>query len=127
MPVIQFPKTPKNEPPFFSDIKEDGYHVYSLKNAKKPNFYAPELPEYPGVDLKDLKEDDIITIRVFFGIGKGKSMRVDGGHIDLRVELVDKDNVMGAIITELPGELALSTGESIEVFPEEILYKAELQ
>ncbi len=52
-------------------------------------------------------------------------MRVDGGHIDLRIELVEKDTVMGAIITELPTEFALSTGESLEVFPEEILYKAE--
>jgi len=126
MTIIQFPKKPpSNKPPFFSDIKKDGYHVYSLNNAKKPNFYPPELPDYSGVPLKDLKEDDIITIRVFFGIGKGENMRVDGGYIDLRVEFVDEDNVMGAIITELPTEFALSTGESIEVFPEEILYKAE--
>ena len=126
MTIIKFPnKRPQNEPPFFSDIKEDGYHVYSLKNAKKPNFYPPELPDYPGVLLEDLKENDIITIRVFFGIGKGKKMSVDGGHIDLRVEFVDEDNVMGVIITALPGELALRTGESLEVFPEEILYKAE--
>ncbi len=126
MPVIKFPKKiPSNEPPFSSDIKEDGYHIFSLKKAKKPNFYPSELPVYPGVSLKNLKEDDIITVRVFFGIGKGKNMRVDGGYIDLQVEFVDKDRLMGAIITELPTELALSTGESIEVFPEEILYKAE--
>lgn len=117
-------KSPANEPPFFSEIREDGYHVYSLKNAKKPNFYPPELPDYPGVALKDLKKDDIITIRVFFGIGKGRNMRVDGGYIDLRVEFVDKDSVMGAIITELPGEYALSNGDSIDVFEKEILYKA---
>ncbi len=125
MPVVKFPKNQSNEPPFFSDIKEDGYHVYSLKNAKKPNFYPPELPDYPGVPLKDLKEDDIITIRVFFGIGKGKDMRVDGGHIDLRVELIEEDVVMGLIITELPDQFALSKGDSIDVFQEEILYKAE--
>ncbi len=125
MPIIQFPQNPKNEPPFFSDIKEDGYHIYSLKNAKKPNYYPPELPDYPGVSLKNIKEDDVITVRVFFGIGKGQNMRVDGGYIDLQVEFVDKDRLMGAIITELPTEFALSTGESIEVFPEEILYKAD--
>lgn len=126
MPIIKFPqKKSKNEPPFFSDIKEDGYHVYSLKNAKKPNYYPPELPDYPGVAVNDLKEDDIITVRVFFGIGKGKNMRVDGGHIDLRVEFVDEGRLMGAIITELPDDFALNTGESVEVFPEEILYKAE--
>lgn len=54
-------------------------------------------------------------------------MRIDGGHIDLRVEFVDEDRLMGAIITELPIEFPLSIGESIEVFPEEILYKAESQ
>ena len=126
MPIIKFPKkNPSSEPPFFSDIKKDGYHVYSLKNAKKPNFYPTELPDYSGVPLKDIKEDDIITIRVFFGIGEGKNMRVDGGYIDLRVEFVDADSVMGAIITELPDQFALKTGESLEVFPEEILYKAK--
>jgi hypothetical protein len=126
MPIIKFPKKkPSNEPPFFSDIKKEGYHIYSLKNAKKPNFYAPELPNYHGVSLKDLKEDDIITIRVFFGIGKGKNMRVDGGHIDLQVELVEKDSISAVITTQLPEEFALSTGDSIEVFEEEILYKTE--
>ena len=114
-----------NEPPFFFDIKEDGYHVYNLKNAKIPGYYPSELPDHPGVVIKTLKEDDIVTIRLFFGIGMGKNMRVDGGYIDLRVEFVDKDSVMGTIITELPGEFALSTGETIEVFEEEILYKAE--
>jgi hypothetical protein len=125
MPIIKFPKNPNNEPPFFSDIKEDGYHIYSLKNAKTPNYYPPELPDYPGVSLKDLKEDDIITIRVFFGIGKGKKMRVDGGYVDLRIELVEKNTVMGVIVTELPKDFALSTGESIELFKDEILYKAD--
>ena len=125
MPIINFPQKPDKEPPFFSEIKEDGYHIYNLKNAKEPNYYPSELPQYPGVALKDLKEDEVITIRVFFGIGKGKKMRVDGGYVDLRVEFVDEDRVVGAIITELPEELALSTGESIEVFEEEILYKVE--
>ena len=125
MPIINFPKKTSNEPPFFSDIKEDGYHVYNLNNAKKPNYYTAELPDYPGVALKDLKEDDVITVRVFFGIGKGKNMRVDGGHLDLQIEFVDKDRVIGTIITQLPEKFALSTGESIEVFKEEILYKVE--
>ncbi len=125
MPIINFPKNPKNQPPFFSDIKEDGYHIYSLKNAKKRNFYPSELPDYPGVPLKDLKEDDVITIRVFFGIGKGKNMRVDGGHIDLRVELVEKDSISAVITTQLPEEFALSTGESIELFEDEVLHKVD--
>ena len=41
------------------------------------------------------------------------------------IEVVEKDSAMGSIITELPKEFALSKGESIQVFEEEILYKAE--
>ena len=52
-------------------------------------------------------------------------MRVDGGYVDLRIELVEEDTVMGVIVTELPKEFALSTGESIEVYEDEILYKRE--
>ena len=52
-------------------------------------------------------------------------MRVDGGYVDLKIELVEKNSAMGSIITELPKEFALSKGESIEVFEEEILYKSE--
>lgn len=125
MPIINFPQNPSQEPPFFSDVKEDGYHIYNLKNAKKPNYYPPELPIYPGVALKDLKEDDVITIRAFFGIGKGKNMRVESGYIDLQVEFVGEDRVLANILTDLPEEFALKTGESIEVFQEEILYKVE--
>jgi len=80
--------------------------------------------EYLHHPTKD-KLEDLQKHRVFFGIGKGKDMRVDGGHIDLRVEFVDKDRVTGAIITELPENIALSNGDSIEVFEDEILYKAE--
>ena len=127
MTILEFPKNPDNEPPFFSEIREDGYHIYSLKNAKKPNLYPPEFPDNPGVTLSDLKEDDIITIIVFFGIGSGKKMRVDGGYVDLEIEVVEKDSAMGSIITELPKEFALSKGESIQVFEEEILYKSESQ
>ncbi len=124
MTIIKFPKQPK-EPPFFKDVREDGYHIYSLKNAKKPNYYAPELPDYSGVLLNDLQEGNTITVRVFFGIGKGKKMRVDGGYLDLKVEHIEDDSVSAVIVTQLPKEFALSTGDSIEVFQEEILCKAE--
>jgi hypothetical protein len=123
MTILNFPQKRTDEPPFFQEIREDGYHVYSLENAKKPNFYPAELPDYPGVPIKDLKENDIITIRVFFGIGKGAKMRVDGGLIDLRVELVEEDVVTVAIITQLPKEFPFGNGDSIEVFEDEILYR----
>lgn len=123
MTILKFPQKRRNEPPFFKEIREEGYHVYSLDNVKKPNFYPSELPNYPGVPIEELKENDIITIRVFVGIGKGEKMRVDGGLIDLRVEFVDKNKVLAAIITQLPKGFPLSTGASIEVFADEILYR----
>ena len=123
MAILKFPQKRKNEPPFFQEIREDGYHVYSLDNSKKSNFYPAELPDYPGVPIKDLKENAIITIRVFVGIEKGSKMRVDGGLIDLWVELVEEDKVLAAIITQLPKGFPLSTGASIEVLEDEILYR----
>ena len=123
MTIIKFPSK-KNEPAFLNDIEEDGYHVYSLKNAKIPGYYPPELPEYPGVNIKDLQVVDVITIRVFFRIGKGKNMRIDGGHINLKVEHIDdSDTVLAVILTELPEEFPLKAGGSLEIFEDEILYK----
>lgn len=116
-----------SEPSYFKDIREDGFHIYNLDNAEMPNYYPDELPDFPGVALKELKEDDIITVWVYFGIGSGDDMRVDGGYLDLRIEFVDVEKVLAAVITELPDEFALSKGESIEVFPEEILYKNQIQ
>ena len=52
-------------------------------------------------------------------------MRVESGYIDLQVEFVGEDRVLANILTDLPEEFALKTGESIEVFQEEILYKVE--
>jgi hypothetical protein len=115
----------KTEPAFLDDIKEDGYHVYSLKNAKIPDFYPPELPNYQGVSINSLEIGDVITIRIFFGIGKGKNMHIDGGVIDLQVEEVHTDSVMANILTVLPEKFPLSTGGSIEIFEDEILYKAD--
>jgi hypothetical protein len=122
MPIIKFPKQPK-EPPFFKEVREDGYHIFSLKNANNPNYYPDELPNYQGVKLKDLKEDDRITVRVFFKIGSGRNMRVDGGYVDLEIELVENDTVMAVILTDLPEEFSLGAGDSIDLYEDEILYK----
>ena len=115
----------KNEPAFLDDIKEDGYHVYSLKNAKVPNYYPPELPNYPGVSINSLEIDNVITIRIFFGIGKGINMRIDGGVIDLQIDEIHSESVMATILTVLPKKFPIRTGGSIEIFENEILYKAE--
>lgn len=114
----------KNVPAFINDIKEDGYHVFSLKNANIPNYYPAESPKYPGVCIRDLKIDDVISIRVFFGIGTGKNMRIDGGMIDLRIEHINENSVMAEVLTILPESFPLGSGHSIEVYEEEILYRA---
>ncbi len=115
----------KNEPAFIDDIKKDGYHVYSLKNAKIADFYPPELSKYPGVSINSLEIGDIITIRFFIGIGKGKNMHIDGGVIDLQIEEVHSESVMANILTALPEKFPLKAGGSIEIFEDEILYKAD--
>ena len=122
MPVIKIPTDP-NKTPFFKDIIEKGYHIFSLINAKKPDFYPNEFPDYPGVSIKNLKIGDTITVRVFFRVGTGEDIRADGGYIDLEVEHIEEKSVMAVILTELPKEFSLCTGDSIDVFEEEILYK----
>jgi hypothetical protein len=112
---------------FYSDIERDGYHIYSRKNAKIKGFYPNEFPDYPNVSLGDLKVGGRITIRAFFPTGAGSTIRVDGGYIDLEVEHIETDHIFGVILTELPEEFALGTGDSLEIWEDEILYKREAQ
>ncbi len=117
---------PNNSFPFFKEILENGYHVFSMDNAKMPDYYPSTFPDYPGVDLQHLHIGDVITIRVFFRIGAGEHVRADGGYLDLEVELVEGDTVFGVILTQLPKELPLQAGDSLEIYPDEILYKAQM-
>ncbi len=113
-----------NEPEVFNDVIKNGFHIYSLNHAKTPNFYPNQFPKYPGVKLSSLVVGDRITIRAFFRIGSGKSLKIDSGLIDLEVELIETDNIFGVIITELPSHFPLETGSSVEITEDEILYKA---
>jgi len=108
---------------FLTDIEEDGYHIFSLDKAKSPDFYPNRFPNYPGVKVHDLAVGDRITIRAFFPVEAKDSTRIDGGYIDLEVEHIEADHVLAVILTELPKEFALGTGDSIEVFEDEILYR----
>ena len=122
MPTINFPSQ-QPDSPFYEDIITNGYHIYSLENAKIPNFYPDEFIDDPDICIKDLKVGDTITVRVFFRIGDGEDISADGGYMDLEVEDIFYDGVTATILTELPDELALATGDSIDVFEEEILYR----
>jgi hypothetical protein len=54
-------------------------------------------------------------------------MEVDSGYVDLQVQQLEVDRVVAIIVSELPEEYALSQGESLELFEEEILCKNEIQ
>ena len=66
---------------------------------------------------------DTITVRVFFRIDTEEDISADGGYMDLEVEHIEEDKILAVILTELPEEFPLETGDSIEVFEEEILYR----
>ena len=51
--------------------------------------------------------------------------KVDGGYIDLEVESIESDHVIGIILTELPKQFPLEKGSSLEIREDEILYKME--
>lgn len=125
MTILKFPTKTENLP-FFNDIVEEGYHIFSLKNARIPDYYPNEFPDYPGVSLKNLKVGDEITVRVFFRVGAGENVRADGGYLDLEVEHIENDHIFAVILTELPEEFSLGTGDSIELYEEEILRKSEV-
>lgn len=123
MSILKF-SSEQPDLPFFKEIIEEGYHIFSLKNAAIAGYYPNEFPGYPGICLNDLKVGDEITVRVFFRVGSGENIRADGGYVDLEIEGIAEDNVMAVIRTELPAEFALGTGDSIEIYEEEILHKA---
>lgn len=52
-------------------------------------------------------------------------MRIDGGVIDLQIDEIHSESVMATILTVLPKKFPIRTGGSIEIFENEILYKAE--
>jgi hypothetical protein len=123
MTVIKFPSR-QPRPPFFKEVMEEGYHIFSLKNAKIQGYYPNKFPDYPGVNMKELRVDDIITVRAFFALGNSDNVRVDGGYLDLQVERIEDHSVFAEIQTELPPDFPIETGDTIEVYEEEILYKA---
>jgi hypothetical protein len=120
--IINFPPQ-QPDSPFYDDIITEGYHIFSLKNAKIPNYYPDEFLDDQGASIKDLKVGDTITVRVFFRVDDGEDISADGGYMDLEVEEIFHDKVTAVILTELPEEFPLEKDDSIEVFEEEILYR----
>ena len=109
---------------FFDDIAQQGFHIFGRRNAEVIGFYPNTFPEYPMLDISEIKDGDRITIRAFFPRSKSKRSHIDSGQIDLEVEYVDRKTkkVMGNILTELPSTFALSKNTTIELNLDEILY-----
>ena len=125
MPIINFsPQQPDS--PFYEDIITEGYHIFSLKNAKIPNYYPDEFLDNRDISIKDLRVGDTITVRVFFRVDDGEDINADGGYMDLEVEEILHDKVTAVILTELPEEYPLEKDDSIDVFEEEILYRKKV-
>jgi len=123
--ILKFPSK-LDSFPFFKEILEQGYHVFSMENAKLPGYYPNKFPDYPSVNLQHLSIGEVFTIRVIFRIGSGENVRADGGYLDLEVEHIEGDTVFGVIVTQLPKEFPLQAGDSLEIYLDEILYKAQI-
>lgn len=108
---------------FFDDLAENRYHIFGRRHARCAGFYPNEFPAYPELDMSDIHEDHIITIRAFFPTSGAEPPTIDSGYIDLEVEHVDQDAeiVFGNILTKLPPTFALSKGTTIEVSLDEVL------
>jgi len=107
---------------FNSDLKEEGFHVYSRNKSKIKGFYPKEFPSYDKeIDISKLEEGDFIIIRVFFLISKFPVFKADGGLIDLEIESIIDDVIYGNILTKLPDHFPLAQGTTIELSIDEII------
>lgn len=74
------------------------------------------------VTILDLRQIAVSSNR----IGAGKNVHADGGYWDLEVEHIEGETVFGVIQTQLPKEFPLQAGDSLEIYADEILYKAQM-
>jgi len=109
-------------PNIFSDIGEKGYVIFSLKKASLPDYY-PGFSNYPGINIHELNIYDLITIKVFVADGDGNDIpQIIDAHIDLTIESIEGDKIVADILTDLPENFPLSTGDPLELLEEEILF-----
>jgi len=108
---------------FFSDLANEGFHIFSRRNAQTTGYYPNAFPSFPEIDITNIKEGDTVTVRAFFPTNKLTPSRIDSGHMDLVVEHVDRDakTLFGNIVTELPPGFALAKGTTIELSLDEVL------
>lgn len=106
----------------FTDIEDKGYLIFSIKKANLPNYYPGVFSNYQDVNIHELNIYDLITIKVFVAVGDGNDLpQIIDRYIDLTIESIEGDKVTADILTDLPEDFPLSTGDSIELLEEEIL------
>lgn len=108
---------------FFSDLANEGFHIFSRSNAKITGHYPNAFPSFPELDIANIAEGDTVTVRAFFSTSKVAPSKIDSGHMDLEVEHVDRDTqtIFGNIVTKLPPGFALAAGTTIELSLDEVL------
>ena len=118
-------KSGDNFSEFNKDLEREGFHIFSRINAKIKGYYPEEFPKENNkeLDIKDLAEGDLVTIRVFFAVSKFPVFQADGGYIDLEIELIEDGIIYGNILTELPVNFPLAKNTTIELSIDEILKK----
>ena len=105
-----------------SEVKEKGYHIFSIDKNRIHNYYPGASNRYPGVSLNALSINDMITIKVFFIDGSDNRDRLEDIYLDLLVREIWENKVEAMILTSLPDYFLLKRGELVQVQEEEILY-----
>ena len=108
---------------FFSELKEEGYHIFSRQNASTVGFYPNVFPSFPLIPIERLQADQTVTIRVFFAIGDQKHPTVESGTLSLEIEYIDlaSGSIFANIVTQLPTRFCLKAGTTLELDIDEIL------
>ena len=103
-----------------------GYHIFSLERNQTPNYYPGAFNDYPGVSLKNLNPNDMITVKAFYIYESDPRKILIDIYIELLVNEIGDYTVKAKIMTPLPTKFPLSRGEILEIQEDEILYKVTL-
>ncbi|MCK4467915.1 MAG: hypothetical protein KAU60_06140 [Desulfobacterales bacterium] len=109
-------------PEFSNEIENDGFAIFSKEKAKQKGYYPTEFPDFEDLSIDVIKPDNVLTIRAFFKIGKGKNYQIDSGLIDVLIENVQDDEILANILTELPATFPLQKDTTIVLNIDELLY-----
>jgi len=75
------------------EIKEAGYHIFSVYRQKTLNHYPGAFNNYPGVSFNTLSLNDMITIKVFYIKDSENCGRTKDIYLDLSVKELGSNEV----------------------------------